>query len=124
MEIFEVGIRIVASCELGRNNLGKTEKCVGALLEERTLQLIAFRLNDEGAIVNGGLSVGQGIADRAQSRVDGEYKGRIGVGHLSPVNTFELSASHSHNLLNRRHSTTELGQQRDIILLKSNEHRI
>ncbi len=35
MGIFDVGIRIVASCKLGRNNLRKTEKWVGALLEER-----------------------------------------------------------------------------------------
>ncbi len=51
MGIFEIGIRIVASCELGRNNLGKTEKWVGALLE-RTLRLIALRLNDEGELQN------------------------------------------------------------------------
>src|SRR5258708_13454547 len=49
----------------------------------------------------------------------GECKGRIGVGpsvvsHM-PVNTFKLSASHSHNLLNQKHSTKELGQG-DIIL--------
>jgi hypothetical protein len=43
MEIFEVGIKVVASCELGRNNLGKPEKRVGTLLEERTLRLIALR---------------------------------------------------------------------------------
>ncbi len=52
MAIFEVRIRIVASCELGRNNPGKTEKWVGALLEERTLRLIALRLNDEGELQN------------------------------------------------------------------------
>src|SRR6266852_190090 len=39
-----------------------------------------------------------------QAGVGGECKGRIGVGHLlchMPVNSFKLSASHSHNLLNQ-----------------------
>jgi hypothetical protein len=55
--------------------------------------------------------------------VGDECKGRIGVGHLSchmPVNMFKLSASHSHNLVNQKDPTKDLGQRRHYI----EEHQI
>ncbi len=43
-----------------------------------------------------------------------DWRGASVVSHI-PVNTFKLSASHSYNLFNQKHSTKELGQG-DIIL--------